>query len=375
MFNINIGITVNITDPNDHFFANGIKQNTIILRDSLLRTGIVDNVYYVNMGVQIDYYNSTWKEYAPYIIDFDTALQKVNLLISVGAFIAGNYLDAAHKKNIKLITHVMGNEYYLLNERSLFRDDNHSFVRKTPHYDAIWISPHLYETNKDLWEVMCEAPTYVAPYIWSPKFLMDSIRKQGFAETYKPTNKPKRISVLESNVTMVKTCIYPIIIAEKLYKKYPDVIDVVRVFNATDVIKKRDFLKFVSDLRIHRANKLFFENRYSISWLLSNHTDIVLSHQRDCELNYLYFDAAWLGYPVVHNSSYVKDLGWYYGAFEADQAVEHINEIATRFDQSEEYRQEYLIKSRKLISQYLPENERNVDGYRQLLEQLFVSKY
>ena len=377
MFNINIGIGVTIDGPGDNFFVNGIKQNCIILRDTLIKTGIVDNVYYVNFGKEIDYANSTWKEYLEHIISPKDALNCVNVLISAGTFVSGEYLEAAHSKGIKLVTHVMGNEYYLLSERSLFRNDNNSFVKKTPHYSAVWISPHLHETNKNLWEVITEAPVYIAPYIWSPQFLMQyvtELKKQGYNDVYIPNNNPsKRIGVFESNINIVKTCIFPIIIGEKLYTNYSNDIDIFRVFNSNELVKNKDFVRYIHDLRIHKNSKLFFESRYPIANVLLKHTDIVLSHQRDCGLNYLYFDAAWLGYPVVHNSKFVKELGWYYGDFEADEAVAHLHNIISTFDHSEQLRKEYLQKSREYISKFLPEHERNVSGYRTLIERLMFS--
>lgn len=374
MTNINIGIAVTIDGPDDNFFVNGIKQNCIIFRDTFLKTEIVNNVYYVNFGKTFDYENSTWKPYASNIISPADALTRTNLLISAGAFISGEYLEAAHNRGIKLVAHIMGNEYYQLVERSLFHNGKYSFIQKTPHYSAVWISPHLYETNRDLWSAILEAPVYVGPYIWSPQFLMEHVtelKTQGYNDIYVPNGRGIRIGVFEPNLVATKNCIFPIIIGEKLYMKYPDDIEIFRVFNSTNLIKNQDFVRYVHDLRIHKNNKLFFDNRYPIVDVLLKHNHIVLSHQIDCGLNYIYFDAAWLGYPVVHNSSYVKELGWYYGAFEADQAVQHIHDIVSNFDNSEELRENYLKDSRAYISQYLPDHERNVLGYRKLIEKLF----
>jgi hypothetical protein len=367
---INIGITVNIIKPTESFFSNGITQNVITLRTLLLKTGIVDNVYYVNIGQQKDLSQSPWKQYEAYIIDVQDCFDKINLLISAGAFLNGKLLEQAKNKNIKMVVHLMGNEYYLFNERILFGNEKNGYIRKNLGYDAVWISPHLYETNKDLWEVMTEVPAYVAPYIWSPQFINPNM------QLYKPSdNVKKRINVMESNLTMVKTSTFPMIVLEKLYNKYPNDIERSMIFGAQHLVKNYTFNSFASSLNICKAAKISFENRYAITTILNKHTDIVLSHQRDCELNYLYFDAAWFGYPVVHNSSFVKELGWYYGTFEADKAVELLHDIVMTFDKSQQKREEYLIKSREFISQYLPEHERNVEGYKALLEKLFFSIY
>ena len=39
---------------------------------------------------------------------------------------------------------------------------------------------------------------------------------------------------------------------------------------------------------------------------------IILSHQLKCELNYLYFEALYLGLPLLHNSPMISEYGYFY---------------------------------------------------------------
>lgn len=94
-------------------------------------------------------------------------------------------------------------------------------------------------------------------------------------------------------------------------------------------------------------------------------------HQQDIGLNYLYFDAAWLGFPVIHNAEFLKGLAWYYDRYNVDEAVKHLQYVIKNFDKDEKSREKYIKKSREYISQFLPEQEKNVRGYRQLIEKLF----
>lgn len=377
MDKVNIGITIQIKDETESFFTNGIKQNAIILRDTFNKIDFVDNVYFINLGKQKEYSKSPWKEYEPWIIDFDKALECVNVMISVTVFMTDQQIETVHAKNIKLVNHVMGNEYYAFLENVLFKEDQISIIRRTPHSSATWLSPHLYETNKDMFEVLYNAPAYVAPYIWSPKFLMhhvEELKKNGNSDLYKPSGiKEKRISVFEPNIQMNKTSIFPIIIAEKLYRKAPDLIKKVSIFGSAHIKAKKSFVDFAIKLDCNIGKKLFFESRYPIAWSLLTHSDIVLSHQQDLALNYLYFDAAWLGFPVIHNAQFVKELGWYYDRYEADVAVKHLYEVIKIFDNVPGYREEYIKNSREYISKFLPEHERNVKGYEELIKKLFES--
>ena len=373
---INIGITIMIKTPTESFFTNGIRQNSIILRDTFLKTGIVDEVYYVNFGSQKDLSQSPWKEYEPWIIDFETALEKVDFILCVNVTLGKEHLEVGAKRGIKFVNHVMGNEYYAFSESVLFKETSGGIIVKQPHYSATWISPHLYETNKHLFEVLYEAPAYVGPYIWSPRFLMNEVQKEIDAGVtkglYKSSGNPrKRVCVFEPNISMNKTCITPIITLEKLYNKSPDVLEKGSIFGTQAVKSKKELINFAVDLNIYKGKKLLFENRFPISWCLFNHVDIVLSHQQDIGLNYLYFDAAWLGFPVVHNAEFLKGLAWYYDRYDVDEAVKHLQYVIENFDKDEKAQQKYIEDSRHYISQFLPENDKNVSGYRQLIEKLF----
>lgn len=379
MEKINVAITINIADETESFFTNGIKQNAIILRDCLVKAPMVNECYYMNFGKQKDLSKSPWKEYEPWIIhDFKEALEKIHLYINVNIFMNEPEINAAREKGAKVINHVMGNEYYGFLENVLFKTDHPSIIRKIKGLDASWISPHLYENNKALFEVLYDAPAYVGPYIWSHRFLdhhVEELKKKGYAGVYQPSGEPqKRISTFEPNIGMNKTAIFPMIIAEKFYEKYPNEVQKFSMFGTAHVKDKKPFLKFALDLHVNRAKKMFFEARYPIAWALMKHTDILLSHQQDCDLNYLYFDAAWLGFPVVHNAALIPELGWYYSRFDDEKAVKHLHEVITVFDKVPGYREEYLKNSREYISKFLPEHERNVKGYNDLIIELFKKR-
>jgi hypothetical protein len=57
---------------------------------------------------------------------------------------------------------------------------------------------------------------------------------------------------------------------------------------------------------------------------MSEYGDVVLSHQWENGLNFLYIDALYLRYPLVHNSPYFKECGYYYPESVLDDAVERL---------------------------------------------------
>lgn len=369
---ISIGISVHISSPTENLFTNGIRQNAIILRDTLKLIDFVEEVYYINLGKQKDYSQSPWQKYNDCIIEFEEALETVHVIIESCATVSEDRMPQAKERDIKIVSQVLGNEYYSFCEALLFKELPGSIISKSPGRNATWISPMLYETNKHLFESIYNAPSHVAPYIWSPQFIQEHVDQLGEKIPYRSKSGPKRISTFEPNLSLVKTSVFPMVILEKLHIKRPDVFERASVF-CTDKIKdKKVFVKYASSLDIYKDKKMSFESRFPIVWSMVEHTDIVLSHQQDNGMNYLYFDAAWLGWPLVHNSHFFKNLGWYYSGFDADEAVEMLVKAAEWFDGDKEKEAYYLRHSRNVISEYLPQHPRNVDGYQRLLELLFL---
>ena len=373
MRKINIGITVNIDKPTESLFSNGLKQNAITFLETFSACKNVEKAYFVNLGSQKDLSQSPWQEYQDNIIDFNQALDKLDIVLTVAVSFTEDMLDALARKNVKVVKDVLGPEYHSLTESILFdRPPNTSFKRRNNH-SAVWLSPHVYGANKDLFEVVCDATAYVAPFVWSPKFLehhvehcKSSMNISGF---YEPKETCKRVSTFEPNINVVKTCITPIIAGEKFYRKAPELVKKISIFGSLEIKKSKPLIEFATNLEVYKNKKMFFESRYPIAWSLFSHTDIVLSHQRDLALNYLYFDAAWLGFPVVHNAHFVKELGYYYEEFDAEQAANLLVEVAKNFDSQKD---EYLKKSREYISKFLPTQKENVEGYEQLIEKALV---
>ena len=81
-------------------------------------------------------------------------------------------------------------------------------------------------------------------------------------------------------------------------------------------------------------------------------------------LNYLYLDLAWMGWPVVHNANLCKDVGYYYEGFNYDEGAEVLkNAILTHDDNHEEYTR----KNRSVLNKYLPTNKYLQEQYISLV--------
>ena len=128
------------------------------------------------------------------------------------------------------------------------------------------------------------------------------------------------------------------------------------------------FNRILSSLDLFKKSKLSVETRYNSLFFMSQNSDIVVSHQMENNLNYLYLDLAWMGWPLVHNANLCKDVGYYYEGFNYDEASEKLNNIILHHNSNKD---EYLKKNRLIIDNYLPTNKSLQNKYKCLIENLF----
>lgn len=379
MRKLKVGITVSINEKNDSFWVNGIKQNTVTLKKMFSLLPNVEEVKYINFGKLTELEGTAWEEFKESIVTPSEAIAifKPDVVITAQITPWSHWLEEALRQKIKIVKHVMGNEYELFSEQVLFEYKDipqTNFYGRRNYYSATWISPHFFQQNKDLMEVIADCPSYIGPYVWDSVFIEKSAKET--AKTlkrdsmlYVPSGKKeKRISTFEPNINLVKTCITPILAMEKMYRKQPDLIEKCKVFGTNRIKQKNIFVEFVKDLEIYKNKKMTVENRFPMAICLHNYTDIVVAHQRNLDLNYAYFDAAWLGYPLVHNSKTLSGLGYYYDGWDAEEASDVLIEVAREFDLKKD---DYLKQSREYISRFFPEDPGNIEIYANLFEDLF----
>ena len=106
-------------------------------------------------------------------------------------------------------------------------------------------------------------------------------------------------------------------------------------------------------------------------YFLDKYTDIVIAHQMYNPLNYAYLDALYLKYPLVHNASLMKDGGYYYDEFDADEGKKQLLYAINEHDKNLE---EYEEKSKKVLDKYLPTNKKSIEIYDKLIDNLMKQK-
>ena len=113
-----------------------------------------------------------------------------------------------------------------------------------------------------------------------------------------------------------------------------------------------------------RKNFLKLNDRINFLDAITNFGSIIVSHQQDNALNYLYLEALYLNLPILHNSDFIKESGYYYPENDIDIAKVQMTKI---LKEHEKYISNYCLNSRQVINKFSPNNPSNINIYKKIL--------
>ncbi|MDR5737548.1 DUF2827 domain-containing protein [Caballeronia sp. LZ016] len=369
MKKLRIGITIGLHHEAETLWKNGIKQNAVFLTEALKNCPNVASVSLVNTTHVPITDKLLWDLKRWPTVTFDDIKDNVDVLIELGGQIDPAATDYLKQRGARLVSYCCGFEYVHAMESVIFSKPSfgeHLFVNQR--YDAIWMIPQVANISQGYFEVLRRQTAQVVPFIWSPIFLNARTAALPHSGEYQRRAGPRRLSVMEPNINVVKFCLYPTMIAELAYRARPDAIELLQVTNAQHLaIDCKEFISLMNQLDIVRQHKAVFLGRFDTPTFLAERTDIVVSHQWENPLNYFYLEVCWQGYPLVHNATLCPDLGYYYQANDLNEGARRLLQAVEEHDvQLEQYRE----KQRSRIARFLPESDALIRDYSTLLDSL-----
>jgi hypothetical protein len=233
-------------------------------------------------------------------------------------------------------------------------------------YDQVWITPQHMNTNAGWCRTLYRCPVYEVPQIWSPDMLRLAKSGKNFDYGYVPGKPDWAIGVLDPNNTVMKTSHQPMLAIEMFFRNHPTSIRTALIANTTDFKENQHFSTFAKKLEVVKAGKMTFEDRFVGYEFIGKHCDCVVTHHWENGLNYLYYEVLWGGYPLVHNSSFLKDYGYYYESFDAESGG---RALASAFETHDNNLADYTQFHKKLFKALDPESIENIDLHERLLTQ------
>jgi len=179
---------------------------------------------------------------------------------------------------------------------------------------AIWLAD-LYNTQEDikyLNTLYPNVPVIMLPWLWSPTILEAHLKDTGgpvWPTLNQDFTKPWSLHITESNVSNTSSCTVPLVILRHSHLKSPLLIAKLHVHNAEPYVESKYFKGNVLDhcsLKDLSANLV---GRQRIVDWANECNSVILSHNRFVPLKMANLEAAWMGIPLVHNNTTLKELG------------------------------------------------------------------
>ena len=353
------------TKLNYHPFSNGLLQNSLTFANLLDQLG--HNVFFLVEHSKKDVQVSNLK--FPVLSKDELYFNNlsVDILINVSWSLNEEYLKKLQKRkvNIRLVSMHYGNRMNV-DIKSISNEYNRGQVPVRNHEKEIWISPqfkHCIEYYKTYYNT---DKVFVAPYLWSSSFVDEAekeLNKKDKSCFYKPKSSPI-VGIFEPNLDVYKNCTIPLAICKNSIKNLKHI----DLFNTKKLITtKSSFLKpLIFEIFKFKPKQISFYDRFHTCLALANGVSFIVSHQDHVELNYLYLEALYFGIPIIHNSSMIKDFGYYYPNFDCLKGSEQLNKaILTHDDNLDEYKE----KAKDCIDLYSINNINVIKEYNSLINE------
>jgi hypothetical protein len=360
---------------NLHIFSSGLIQNAYFIYQCLSAQGISCDFLTVDTNPQpFDYKSIPLKILNLSSADF--SIKEYHTLITVSTGLTKNEYDACKSNKISVVSFICGNQYMHDIETFVLGDpkNRNTFIGKGSFSDELWVIP-CYAFALSYLETIRDKPAFIVPHLWSPCILEDTVKtkmnKDPSLLQYSIKHDTQKLSllILEPNISLFKNAWFPIVAAEHLHVKYPNLLEYVYAFNWP---KHEHSDKMAESLalgaKLRRFQRLpMYEIMAHFNSLPS--MPIVVSYQINNSLNYLYYECLYFGWPLVHNSPDLEGCGYYYPENDLAKCAEMI-----QYAQKHHHKNlaEYVAKGRKYLERVDPLNLIVANTWKQNIDSLLV---
>lgn len=378
-----IGITTDLRKPP---YSNGLTQNLYSLYDVVKNTGatpeFIDFSEYigplgpVSQGDRrpvkegVSELNKINNKIIQFPKDHKLA-QGFDIVLCAGVAPSPTIRDAFRKanKNCVLVGVKYGNNLFSKMQNWFLKgnekDHYESEYRGDYILDHVLTSPH-FKYSHDFYRITEQCPVGEIPFVWSPK-IMETFA-EGRKLNYIPEKKPN-LAILDPSMGMEKNFLIPLLAIAHLLKNKPNIFNEAYVFNGKPVVDRNKNIEeyILNALEIgDHPGKVFFDGAGTATPDIFNKDNpFIVSHQILCELNYVYLEALYFGYPLIHNSEALKGVGYFYPELECIKAANQIEHaISNHNDNLSDYRD----KGKAKAWEFSPDNPEVVKKYRDLIQ-------
>lgn len=367
---LRVGVTLFLRDENQTIWENGIFQNGFFLLQTLRKSPIVESCFLVVSGPGDPSKSSAFLKSAEApVMTLADAMENLDVLIELSAQVDSEWGKAFVARGGRIVAMRVANDYVIDAERMAFKLPPGLLMMQAL-YQEVWTLPAFERTCAEYYATGYRAPVRVMQHLWSPILLEQAAaaRSGNSAFRYVPGRKRWRMAVLEPNLCSVKTSHIPLLGCEVAYRMDPTFVETVLVFNTDKLRENGTFVRFARSLDVVSHGKASFEGRYPIMDVMGPLAEAVVSHHWENAQNYLYYEALYGGFPLVHNSDLIDGCGYRYADFDPEDAGKALLQAFMQHDLN---LNNYIADGRKLIRKLDPTSDANVRLYTDAIAGLF----
>ena len=339
---LTIGITIAPADDADALlWSNGLSQNILYLGLLLRRLPEVAEVGFI-ADAQPHALADRFGFPAWNVAD---AADRCDIVIELGSRSFGQaQVDKLRKRGGKLVSYVAGN-VMAFNFEAIAHGKANGEQLVAHGFDAVWLLPQHWHMCRSYCAITSSPNVQQIPAIWDPVVLNQMaalLRRNPFWR--EPEDRRYALGCFDPNVNVLKTFHLPLLVTEEAYRLDKKRIERLFLFSALRFTKSRHVTEMITATDLGRDGKVSLEGRHSPAYVLGEQIHGVVTHQWENNLNYLYFEILYLGWPLVHNSPHLHGAGYRYADFDCQDGGRKLHEAleghsATRIRQRDAVRE------------------------------------
>jgi hypothetical protein len=369
---LRVGISLFVR-PDTNVWNNGINQNIGLLALLLSQSEAVEKVYFLNGGDA---------EKLPPALLFDQldvplvwprdVTHDLDVVIEMGAILPAEWMRHAHACGVRFCCFGVGHNYNAVAEALAFGKEAGIHLSDPALRVETWGLPQHARTATSMMETLTRKPVIDMPHLWSPFFLDRTVaeqRKAGHNFGFQPakvgpkSNRGWRPAIFEPNMAVGKNCFIPMLACEHAYRTERASVEHMMVINAESMKNHQTFLRFALNFDLTQDRKASYEPRVLFAAVMGQHRmSCVVAHHIEWGQNYLYYDTLHGGYPLFHNSDYLRDagVGLYYESFSAKRCGQAMVEA---WSQEPGYWEDYRGRAQAYLQTLAPDHPENISRF------------
>lgn len=358
-----IGISI-LSHQGHSVWENGLVQNVAFLAQSLRVLPFVEDILLLDCGdgtpMPAEFLALMPGCRVVRLADVDT----LDLAIEMSGGLDVVWIDRMRARGTRVVWLAAGQPYVALAEAHVF--GRPGYFSRAERCDEIWLLPKD-EGFAPMMRTLHRCPVRITPYLWSPYFLerrLTELASPGTALSWQTPVGGWRVGIFEPNISVVKSCVVPMLACDLTHRAHPGAIDHMRVYNSAHMTQHRTLLHLANSLDLVKQHRTTFLGRQDIVTALATEVNAVVAHQWCNQQNNLHLDVLHAGFPLVHNAPWLADVGYYYPDFEAEaaaralaQAIAHHAEDLPRYTQA----------ARQRLARLAPTEPANVQAHARLV--------